>query len=169
MTPDKTTSAFDELKEFHENFVAKLIRLSNESGHDITPQISYSIYGRVHVYGLLGDGRTLMRGHIDSLSGKPVDWLVTFNEGYADMKIRKPLELAAYVHGSLEERFNAGDQSVKEIVVLSLYMRRDKLSIIFDKKTAKKIRETPDFSGFMTVQDYDRICWSDWQGYGGKP
>lgn len=162
---------FKELKQFHEDFLMSLVEEKNRTGGEISTQIVFSIKGKVIANVLTGeDIRMSIKDMIVRLSRQPLDWLIIFNEGYAGVA-KKEDDLSNFQHGTLEQRFKAGDKSVRETVILQIYTKSEKCMVVFDKLDMKKVHDSSDFSGFLTVSDVRRVMWSDWHGYdpSGRP
>jgi len=67
---------------------------------------------------------------------------------------------AKFVHGQLERLFKAGDGSVREVVVIHVYVKDGKLARTLDRKTLEPVCEdATEFSGFLTVSDCKRVFW----------
>jgi hypothetical protein len=112
-------------------------------------------------------GREEIKKTMEFASNMSPNFLVTINEGYMEKKSLKEKtreqiekELENHVHGSLAERFNNGDKSIKEIITICVYSPDGKISRILLKENLKQIEEdVENFDGFLTINDVDRIFW----------
>lgn len=151
-----------ELIEFHESFIKMVMKRSGE----LKPQMIYELDGKANAVVFMGDFRAGILQVLDALRGKPISWLIMMNEGYQeelDFRKMTPNEInnrtLHHVTGSLQKRFEHGDKSVKEVIVMTVYTKRLKLSLTYDKDM-NKIKQTEEFDGLLTVNDMDRISWA---------
>jgi hypothetical protein len=161
-----------ELIEFHERFIEATLHVNGE----LKPQMVYAVDGqRPCAIVFAGDFRTAILKVFDSLRGKPISWLITMNEAYEDVFEYKDMSnadlekrLATYQPGILQKRFESGDKSVKEVILMNVYAKNIKLSMTYDKDM-KKLRQTDEFEGLLAVSDLDRLYWasSGLDGQGG--
>lgn len=151
-----------ELIEFHENFIKTVMKHSGE----LKPQMIYEINGKANAVVFAGDFRAGILQVLDGLRGKPISWLIMMNEGYQEELDFKNMtqeqienRTLHHVTGSLQKRFESGDNSIKEVVVMCVYTKRFKLSITYNKDM-KKLTQVDEFDGLLTVNDIDRISWA---------
>lgn len=146
-----------ELIEFHEQFI-KAVMSANKCG--LAPQMVYKVMGqKQRAVVFAGDMREGMLYVYEKLRCKPVMWLITMNEAYADRTLADMGAVMSHVPGSLQKRFEAGDKSVEEVIIMNVYTKNVKLSIEYDKNM-NKIRQTDEFEGLLTVSDIDRLFWA---------
>ena len=152
-----------ELIEFHEDFIKMILKRTGE----LKPQMIFEINGKAVATVFMGDFRTGILTVLKSLRGKPVSWLVMMNEGYEEKinygRKMTPEEIENlalhHVPGSLQKRFESGDKSIKEVIMMAVYTKNLKLSITYDK-SMNKLKQTDEFDGLLTVNDIDRISWA---------
>jgi hypothetical protein len=151
-----------ELIEFHEDFIKMILQRTGE----LRPQMIYELDGKTVATAFIEDFRTGILQVLDMLRGKPISWLITMNEGYEDSlkyigrdKDKLDEVLDKYVPGSLQKRFESGDKTVKEVILMNVYTKYVKLSITYDKDM-KKLRQTDSFGGLLAVDDLDRLSWA---------
>ncbi len=162
----KVSNGLDELKRMHDRYILRMIGVSNATKKSIRPMIIFSINGNVSASVLSGDERVLIKTAIDSISDKPLDWVVILNEAYLGTENMEYLQ--NYKQGTMEQRFKDGDKAVREVVLLQIYTRTEKYSATYDKLDCKLIRSGSEFTGFLTVSDVARIRWADWLGLDEK-
>lgn len=115
---------------------------------------------------VIGD-REQIKETMEFASSMNPDFLVTINETYMEERNTKNKtkeqieeEINNHVYGSLAERFNNGDKSIKEAIMINAYSPDGKLSRILLKDTLKQFeKDTEEFSGFLTINDVDRVWW----------
>lgn len=151
-----------ELVEFHEQFIKMILQRTG----DLKPQMIYELDGKSVATVFMGDFRTGILNVFDSLRGKSISWLITMNEAYEDVfqcrdmsKDDMERRLSTYSPGVLQKRFESGDKSVKEVILMNVYTKDIKLSMTYDKDM-KKLRQTENFEGLLAVSDLDRLSWS---------
>jgi hypothetical protein len=147
-----------DLVKTHEDFIRGYYQHSQNS--DLIPQIVFCVKGKVYVILITGEGdsREGIKKIIESVENNPLEWLIFMNEGYMEALPKRELP-PNYEHGSLEKRFKAGDKAVKEITILQVYKKGQKMMITYDRKTMTKLSECDEFDGYLTVSDVARVFW----------
>jgi len=148
----------EDLKEIlnqNQEFVKNWLKKNEE----ITPQIVFKDKkGDITVVLIAGE-REEIKAILKIIEKTKPKWVVFITEGYMRL-MKKKEDLKGYKHGELKERFESGDKSIKEVVVIQAYNKTDKLMRVIDKKTLKPISEDlRNFDGFLTISDVERVFW----------
>jgi phage-related protein len=146
-----------ELLDDHETFVNSLPKCK-----DIIPQLVVAKDDELKVFIITGGvEREGIKKLIEMMEKTKPDWIVFITEAYTK-KLKNPEELEDYRHGMAEKEFKAGSKDVKEIVVIQAYSKQGKMMRTLDKVTGEKYQEdVEEFSGYFTVDDVERVFWSD--------
>jgi hypothetical protein len=148
----------DELLEQNKNFAYSFIK----ENRSFMPQAVMSVNGKIIPIVITEGGNTL-KGVIERIEGlkRDLDWVIIMNEGYIDKggKNRKEDIKKNYKHGSLEDRYLAGDKDIGWIFILQAHWREG-------EKFIKKMRlydirpvslelvfqyETDEFGGYLVL------------------
>jgi hypothetical protein len=163
----------DEIADFHEDFVKKLMK---ERGK-IVPQVVYCKGDLVVPMVCLTDRDGIKSALMFAQSQKP-DWMVAMFEGYNEMIPKEKNEsekqfeersrsyLSTKRHGDLEQMFKSGEKNVKECVILQVMKGKEMRYMLFEKLkdgSLKKIERTvsseKDVGGYLALGKRDDTLW----------
>ena len=153
----------DELIESNKEFAEKYIKKER----CFAPQIIISHKGDIIPIAISGD-RSIVKDTISMIERvkDELDWILFMQEAYMEMRkitSKEVDKLKEYKHGSLEERFLAGNENIKWIFMLQAYWKDKeegktkwiKKARIYEIKTVslnfELVSETENFVGFLTI------------------
>lgn len=152
----------DELLDHSKKFVEEII-VKNRT---FLPEILISVKGNIIPIVITGD-REAIRKIVKQVEdiGKDLDWCLIMHEGYMDSgylgvdKEEVDKKRKNYVHGSMEERYLAGDSTIMWVFVFQAwfrkengerYIKRMRVYSIQHKSFAFKLeQDTDDFKGYL--------------------
>ena len=146
-----------KLLDNHEDFIKNLLKKQK----DIVPQIISCKNNEITI-GMIMAGREGIKATLSMVQRTKPDWIVFFTGAYMETKKIEDGKdfIEKHYPGSLDKRFNSGDKSVSEVIILQAYTKTDKIMRMIDKKTLKKIQEdAKDFDGYLAINDVDRVFW----------
>lgn len=153
----------DSLLEHHKDFAEIIIK----KNRTFTPQIAISVNGEIIPIVIVGDRDKIKKviTMIEKIKNK-LDWALMMHEGYmttTDLNKEELEKTKIYKSGNLEERYLAGDSTIKWIFILQAYWREKG---VIEEKFIKKMRvyeikivsldfelkqETEDFIGQLII------------------
>jgi hypothetical protein len=150
-----TDADLKQLLDDHEIFVKSLPKCK-----DIIPQLVVAKDNELKIF-IITVGREAIKELIEKMEKTKPDWIVFICGGYS-RHLREGEKLEDYRHGTAEQEFKEGKKDVKEIVSIQVYSKQGKMMRTLDRDTGKKIEDdVDDFGGYLTVDDIERVFWSE--------
>ncbi len=153
----------NQLLDFHKKFAEDYIIKTRS----FTPQIVIMHEGNIIPIAIAGD-QSLLKDTISMIENnkEEIDWIIMMYESYMGSTKKDIDELKKFEHGSLEERYLAGDQNIKWTFTMQAYWKDKKEGGKEKEKWIKKMRvyeiktvsldlellyEIDDFIGYLTI------------------
>jgi len=156
----------DELVKFHVDFIKKIVKKKGS----LTSQVVFCKNSQVTAM-VCPTGREGIKLALITASQANPEWIVTMYEGFS-INVQKEKEgetrqeflkrsltyMSVLKHGDLERAFKLGDKTVKDCIMLVVYMKDKKRMIVFEKlrnRSLKKVDEVTEkkgFGGFLTLE-----------------
>lgn len=149
----------DDLLEQNKNFAHSFVK----ENRSFMPQAVMSVNGKI-IPIVITEGRNALKGVIERIESlkRDLDWVIVMNEGYIDKvgKNRKEDIKKNYRHGSLEDRYLAGDKDVGWVFILQAhwkeggkFMKKMRLYDIIPVSLEFVIQyETDEFNGWFVLK-----------------
>lgn len=145
-----------KLVEKHQDFAKDVLKHNKE----LMPQLILCKDNKIIATVIQGD-RDAIKSVIEAVSKLSPDWLVFLTEAYMRREERNS-NLDKYRAGYLAEKYESGDKTVQEVIIIQAYNSDGKLMRMLDKATFKQVeKDTEEFDGYLAVNDVDRIFWKD--------
>jgi len=132
------------LLDFHEEFAKMWIAVSGS----LSPHVIVRKGNTISSYVLVGKKKDIKR-FLTRVEQSQPDWVVFLAEAYSKTYKASQFEYRPGDHKAAKE---AGDETVKDIIVIQAYSREGKLLRELDKETLKRIGDDgDDFEGWLTI------------------